>query len=96
MADTPATGMGPPNFTDGGEQFVIPLSALYFVSGVTLKTSSPLYAHHQHALDCWLAYLQSSGLVTPSPVAPPAAAMLVTAESASPKSARNSSVPANG
>jgi hypothetical protein len=79
MADTPATAMGPLEFTDGGEQFVIPLSALYFDSGVTLKTSSPLYAQHHHALDGWLAYLQSSGLVTPAPVAPPAAAMEITA-----------------
>jgi len=79
MADTPATAMGPLEFTDGGEQFVIPLSALYFDSGVTLKTSSPLYAPHKHALDGWLAYLQSSGLVTPAPVAPPAAAMVITA-----------------
>lgn len=79
MADTPATAMGPLEFTDEGEQFVIPLSALYFDSGVTLKTSSPFYAKHKHALDGWLAYLQNSGLVTPAPVAPPAPAMVITA-----------------
>jgi hypothetical protein len=79
MAQTPATAMGPLEFTDGGQQFVIPLSALYFDSGVTLKTSSPLYAKHKKALDGWLGYLQSSGLVTPAPVAPPAPAMVITA-----------------
>lgn len=79
MADTPATAMGPLEFTDQGQQFVIPLSALYFDAGVTLKTSSPLYAKHKQALDGWLAYLQSNGLVTPAPVAPPAPAMVITA-----------------
>ena len=78
MADTPATAMGPLEFTDEGRQFVIPLSALYFDSGA-LKTSSPLYAKHKHALDGWLNYLQSNGLVTPAPVAPPAPAMVITA-----------------
>ena len=79
MADTPATAMGPLEFTDEGEQFVIPISALYFDSGGTLKTSSPLYAKHKQALDGWLAYLQGQGLVTPAPVPPPAPAMVITA-----------------
>jgi hypothetical protein len=79
MADTPVAAMGPLEFTDEGEQFVIPLSALYFDSGITLKTDSPLYAQHRHALDGWLAYLQSNGLVTPAPQPPPTAAMVITA-----------------
>lgn len=80
MANTPVTAMGPLEFTDGGEQFVIPLSALYFDSGTNqLKTDSPLYAKHKATIDAWLSYLQDNGTVTPAPQPPPAAAMVIAA-----------------
>jgi hypothetical protein len=80
MAKTPAAASGPLEFTDEGEQFVIPLSHLYFDAAGALKTDSTLYAQHQARIDAWLDYLKKQGLVTPAPQPPPAPAMVIKAK----------------
>lgn len=82
MAKTPVTGHGPIEFTDDGEQVVIPLSAFYLDNHGVLTSDSTLYtnAKSKAAVDAWLKQLQQDGMVKAAAVPPPAPAMVITAK----------------
>lgn len=79
MAAIGVIALGPVEFTDAGDQFVIPLSLLSFDAMGALEIDWPHYAAHKAVLDPWLAYLKRSGALRPAPQPPPAAALVITA-----------------
>jgi hypothetical protein len=82
MAFTPLNGYRPIEFTDEGQQFVLPLSAFYLDDTGKVQSNSALYAAHQKQLDALLASLTASGIVQALPEPPPAPAMEISAERA--------------
>jgi hypothetical protein len=82
MAKTPVTGHGPIEFTDDGEQVVIPLSDFYLDDNGALTSESTLYtnATSKAAVDLWLKQLQADGEVKAATLPPPAPAMVITAK----------------
>src|SRR6266436_3230409 len=84
MAKTPVTGAGPIEFTDDGEQVVIPLSAFYLDANGALTSDSALYsnAKSKATVDAWLKQLQEGGVIQAATLPPPAATMVLTAKDA--------------
>lgn len=82
MATTKVTAKGPIEFTDGGKQIVLPLSAVAIDNTGKLTSQSPLYtgAKNKAAVDAWFKELLATGFVRPAPVPPPQTAMVVTAK----------------
>jgi hypothetical protein len=82
MASTPVVGSGPVDFMDEttGQQLSIPISELAFTNNQIDASKWPLYNKHKLTVDAILAYLVSSGALTPAPAPPPVPALVLTAK----------------
>jgi hypothetical protein len=64
MSETPVLAQSPISFNQGGNHFMIPLSAIYFDDSGALKANRwPLYSTHSAAVDRLLTRLKREGVL---------------------------------